>query len=139
MRFLPFLLATGAWLGVSACTSAPRVDTFTPDYHSWKSIMENVMDPTWNWHLQPAADAAPQDIDLVDVSTRAERAARYLNYAMQLDPHDDIPDFDEAAIAATRWLLAIQGAANQGSRDALQKLIRGGEERYCDRCHNLLP
>jgi hypothetical protein len=136
---LPLCIAiAGAWLGASSCLSTDP-ETFEPEHHSWPRIMEKVIEPTWEKILLPAADQDFGSIDLSEIRARSERAAHYLAYAMQLDPHDDVAGFDEAATNANRWLLGIVGAAESGDVEGVQALIRGGEARYCDRCHDLLP
>lgn len=98
--------------------------------------MEEVIGPGYEDVLVVEADKDPQAMDFERVEKTAVRAARAMALGHGPLERKDVPGFAELARQAERWFETIADRARARDAAEVRRLIREGERRYCDRCHD---
>lgn len=137
------LLMASAITVASACAvsdeaSAPPIDTpFTPRYATWVAIMENVMEPNFYDVMSVEAKKGAGNMNLTAIAAAADESANYVALGYGIHRDQSVAEFAELARSAETWLRAVSAQARSGDAIGLERLIREGEAKYCDRCHDV--
>jgi len=132
MSFRHALLA--ALAVVMACSIAPPEDADTgTSPRTWKQVMIQV-DERFDIIATELGKSPPGDLAAVSAAASDSAELLRLGYGEFHDAH--VSGFDRMARDAESWMLRLAAEAGQARGRMAQEVFRGGEARYCQRCHD---